>query len=120
MGGTLTTAEPAVHLHTVGCTPQLPDCPLFFDLPTLAHVTHTDCPSTLKIMSAIMNGGYKVSQSHTSPVAIKTNAPSSFVWDMVRAWEKLHPVHDRHKTGDSPCARILGKAMTHKVLPTPV
>ena len=42
--------------------------------------------------SALLNSGYKVSLSHASKMALKTNAPNDFIWGMMRAWEKLNPV----------------------------
>lgn len=36
--------------------------------------------------SALLNAGYKVSGSHACAGSIKTNAPNSFIWDMMRAW----------------------------------
>lgn len=41
--------------------------------------------------SALVRGGYRVSQSHKEPMAIKTNAPDSVVWDIMRCWCKTHP-----------------------------
>ena len=38
--------------------------------------------------SALLNAGYKVSLSHANRLAIKTDAPNAFVWDMLRAWAK--------------------------------
>ena len=94
---------------------QLSDCPLFFDLPSMCSVIKVNSPPMLTVMSAIINGGYKVSQSHTSATAVKTNAPAEFVWDVMRAWERKHPVHDRHKQGDTVTARVLNKEIKHKV-----
>jgi len=37
-----------------------------------------------KFRNALLNGGYQVSASHTEPEAIKTNAPSSVIWDILR------------------------------------
>lgn len=42
--------------------------------------------------SAILNAGYNVSYTHTNKTSIKTNAPTSFLWDVMRAWEAEHPV----------------------------
>lgn len=42
--------------------------------------------------SAILNAGYKVSYSHAAKMSVKTNAPPSLVWDIIRSWEKKYPV----------------------------
>ena len=34
----------------------------------------------------------RVSASHANPLAVKTDAPSEVVWDIVRCWTKQHPV----------------------------
>jgi tRNA (guanine26-N2/guanine27-N2)-dimethyltransferase len=41
-------------------------------------------------MSAIANLGYKVSNSHAKPHSIKTNAPSSILWAILKVWQKNH------------------------------
>jgi hypothetical protein len=41
--------------------------------------------------SALVRVGYRVSQTHKEPMAIKTNAPDNVVWDIMRCWCKTHP-----------------------------
>jgi hypothetical protein len=53
------------------------------------------------------NKGYKISISHTAATAIKTDAPASFLWDVLRGWNKLHPV--RPPPPGSVAAAILEK-----------
>jgi len=33
-----------------------------------------------------MNGGYEVSLSHCGPNTVKTNAPNTFLWEILRCW----------------------------------
>ena len=40
----------------------------------------------LKFRSALLHAGYRVSITHTSAEAVKTDAPPSVVWDIMRAW----------------------------------
>lgn len=39
-----------------------------------------------------MNAGYRVSFSHANRMSVKTDAPASVVWDVMRHWVKIHPV----------------------------
>lgn len=34
----------------------------------------------------------RVSSTHANPLGIKTDAPSSVVWDVIRCWVAEHPV----------------------------
>jgi tRNA (guanine26-N2/guanine27-N2)-dimethyltransferase len=73
---------------------ELPDQPLFYDLPAICKVLHAQQPPMSIFKSAILNAdrGYRISISHTAATAIKTDAPPSFLWDVLRGWNKLHPV----------------------------
>ena len=53
-----------------------------------AHKISTDIDAS----SALLNGGYEVSRSHALGGSLKTTAPRSFVFDMMREWVKTHPV----------------------------
>jgi tRNA (guanine26-N2/guanine27-N2)-dimethyltransferase len=87
---------------------EMPE-PLFMDLPSTCKVIHANQPSLSMFRSAILNAnqGYKCSTSHTLATSIKTDAPPSFLWDILRSWVKLHPV--RPPAPDSVAAAILGK-----------
>lgn len=39
--------------------------------------------------NAIVNAGYAVSNAHKEPLAIKTNAPNSILWDILRQYQAL-------------------------------
>ena len=74
------------------CRDELPDCPLFYKLPDLCQCLRLSRqPALADIRSALANAGYRVSGYHKDPVAIKTNAPPAAVWDVLRAWARLHP-----------------------------
>ena len=66
--------------------------------------------SSQVIWSALINAGYRVSQSHTNPLALKTDAPQEFLWDVMRHWVQQHPV--KHSDGDTAGSRILAKPAT--------
>jgi tRNA (guanine26-N2/guanine27-N2)-dimethyltransferase len=65
--------------------------PLYYTLPSLCKTLHVTSPPLKSVMAALFNAGYQVSGYHKEPVAIKTNAPSSVVWDVLRAWAKQYP-----------------------------
>ncbi|XP_066371264.1 uncharacterized protein [Miscanthus floridulus] len=52
------------------------------------------------LQSAIRNAGYQVSGSYVDPLALKTDAPMSVIWDIMRCWIKLRPV--KHRPGNHP------------------
>ena len=56
---------------------ELPDCPLYYSLDSLAATIHCTTPSLLQFRSAIISSGYRVSTSHACRTAIKTDAPKS-------------------------------------------
>jgi len=70
---------------------ELHDVPLYYTLPTLCHTLGCQMPPRHKVRAALINGGYRVSTYHKEPNAIKTDAPSVFLWDMLRVWCKEHP-----------------------------
>eukprot|EP00057_Strongylocentrotus_purpuratus_P003900 XP_003727616.1 PREDICTED: tRNA (guanine(26)-N(2))-dimethyltransferase isoform X1 [Strongylocentrotus purpuratus] len=94
---------------------ELSDCPLYYITSHLCNVVHCECPSQEKVRSAILNAGYRVSISHASPEALKTDAPASVIWDIIRAWVKDHPVSEKRLAASSPAASILGKDSSIKV-----
>ena len=58
---------------------------------TRCNTLRVQCPPLLSVMSALMRQGYRVSRSHTDANAIKTNAPSGVVWDVMRSWAEQNP-----------------------------
>jgi tRNA (guanine26-N2/guanine27-N2)-dimethyltransferase len=59
-----------------------------------------------------LNAGFKVSASHCGPQTIKTNAPASVVWDILREFTKKHPVVMANIKENSPARKILAKEPT--------
>jgi tRNA (guanine26-N2/guanine27-N2)-dimethyltransferase len=84
------------------------DTPLYYQLPDLCQTLHSSSPPQKAIMAALANAGYQVSGYHKDPCAIKTNAPNSIVWDVLRQWVKKHPPAKTPAEG-SPAALILAK-----------
>ncbi|KAI8871156.1 TRM-domain-containing protein [Ramicandelaber brevisporus] len=86
---------------------ELLDVPFIYKLQTLSSTVRCSTPTITAIFSAILNAGYRVSTSHTKPGSIKTDAPPEFIWDMMRAWVKEHPVTAENIKAGSPAAKIL-------------
>ncbi|XP_075979726.1 tRNA methyltransferase 1 isoform X2 [Anticarsia gemmatalis] len=86
---------------------ELHEVPLYYTLDKLFGRVHLETMPMLVLRSAILNAGYKVSYSHASKMSIKTAAPAQFVWDVVRTWEKTHPVKPAKLEADPVTKHIL-------------
>jgi hypothetical protein len=88
---------------------ELPDVPFFYNMSQLcAEVKATSIPLEM-FHSALVNGGYRVSACHKEPLAIKTDAPDSVVWDIIRCWCKVNPPEGsaHRKAEDGATARAI-------------
>lgn len=94
---------------------ELKDCPLYYTTSSLSNIIHTTSMAQLKFRSALLHAGYKVSITHTSAEAVKTDAPPSVVWDIMRAWAKLNPVNEKRLSKTSPATAILKKESSIEV-----
>ncbi|XP_060037783.1 tRNA (guanine(26)-N(2))-dimethyltransferase isoform X2 [Erinaceus europaeus] len=88
-------------------TEELPDVPLYHTLDQLSSTIHCNTPSLLQLRSAILHAGFRVSLSHACKNAVKTDAPASVLWDIMRCWEKECPVKRERLSETSPAFRIL-------------
>jgi tRNA (guanine26-N2/guanine27-N2)-dimethyltransferase len=88
------------------CQQEVPDAPLYYIYPDLSKCLHLHPFPLHSIMSAIANAGYQVSGYHKEPMAIKTNAPSSVVWDVMRSTVLQRPL-DKPSTPGSVAEKIL-------------
>ena len=67
--------------------PAWPDRHPFFVIPShLAKVLHCEAPSDAAIRGALLHLGYRVTRSHTKPSSIRTDAPWSIIWEVMREW----------------------------------
>lgn len=74
---------------------ELKDVPLYYLIPDLAHALNATAPSSRELIAAFINAGYRVSQSHREPTALKTDAPVDVMWDIMRCWyEKVSQSSD--------------------------
>ncbi|XP_059552540.1 tRNA (guanine(26)-N(2))-dimethyltransferase isoform X3 [Myotis daubentonii] len=88
-------------------TEELPDVPLYYTLDQLSSTIHCSTPSLLQLRSALLHAGFRVSLSHACKNAVKTDAPASALWDIMRCWEKQCPVKRERLSETSPAFRIL-------------
>uniref|UniRef100_A0A8C8XWH2 tRNA (guanine(26)-N(2))-dimethyltransferase n=1 Tax=Panthera leo TaxID=9689 RepID=A0A8C8XWH2_PANLE len=88
-------------------TEELPDVPLYYTLDQLSSTIRCSTPSLLQLRSALLHAGFRVSLSHACKNAVKTDAPSSALWDIMRCWEKECPVKRERLSEASPAFRIL-------------
>ncbi|XP_074027535.1 tRNA (guanine(26)-N(2))-dimethyltransferase isoform X2 [Leptinotarsa decemlineata] len=87
---------------------ELLDVPLYYTLERLSGTIHVEMPPMMTVRSAILNAGYRVSFTHMNKTSIKTDAPTKVIWDIMRCWEKLHPVSKKRLVEGVP-ACILSK-----------
>lgn len=82
--------------------------PFYYVQDRICSITKTSCVGKMvDYRSAILNAGYRVSLSHACKNALKTDAPNDFIWRMMRAWEKLHPVNKDKLHADSVSFKLL-------------
>mmetsp|Transcript_24734 Transcript_24734/g.61835 ORF Transcript_24734/g.61835 Transcript_24734/m.61835 type:complete len:174 (-) Transcript_24734:293-814(-) len=58
-------------------------------VPSMCKVLKASQPPMPLLRVIIRTKGYSVSQSHTEPLALKSNAPVALLWDAVIAWLDL-------------------------------
>lgn len=62
--------------------------PFYFVPSALAKVLRISAPPEAAIKGALRRAGYWVTRTHAKPNSIKTDAPWSFLWQVMRAWAK--------------------------------
>lgn len=86
---------------------ELDDVPLYYAIDKLCCVVKLEIIPSLKFRSAILHAGYRVSYSHACKNSVKTDAPPSVLWDILRSWSKLYPVKAERMLEGSPVKNIL-------------
>ncbi|CAF4955775.1 unnamed protein product [Pieris macdunnoughi] len=94
---------------------ELQDTPLYYILDKLFGRVHLETMPMLRMRSAILNAGYQVSFSHAAKLSIKTNAPAHIIWDIIRTWEKTHPVKASKLESDATAKYILSQDIKNTV-----
>jgi tRNA (guanine26-N2/guanine27-N2)-dimethyltransferase len=94
------TAERMVGMLTA-VVAELPDVPLFYNLASLCSTLHAQMPKAALLRSAVLNAGYRCSQSHHDALALKTDAPMQVVWDILRCYLRDLAAKDASAGGKS-------------------
>ncbi|KAI1320480.1 RNA methyltransferase tRNA(m5U54)methyltransferase [Mortierella claussenii] len=81
------------------------EAPFYYTANGLSGTVHSTSIPLLQVISALLHDGYQVSGSHAAQGSIKTNAPPSAIWDIMRSWVKLNPV--KNLKPESPAFKIL-------------
>ncbi|KAL9610519.1 MAG: hypothetical protein Q9167_004779 [Letrouitia subvulpina] len=91
--------------------------PFFFTPATLARAVHSSVPSDAAFRGALMRLGYRTTRSHTQPGSIRTDAPWSVIWEVMREWvrQKSPQKHEAPKPGTAGYG-ILQKDRSHAKL----
>ena len=70
---------------------ELHDVPLYYLLPDLCHILGCPMPPMNQFRAALSNAGYRSSAYHKEAQAVKTDAPNSVIWDILRNWCESNP-----------------------------
>lgn len=83
--------------------------PFFFIPSVLSKVIHCVTPHENALRGALRHLGYRVTRSHTKPGTIKTDAPWSVVWEVMREWARQKaPIKEGAVKEGMPGWKILG------------
>jgi tRNA (guanine26-N2/guanine27-N2)-dimethyltransferase len=90
--------------------PAMLDPTPFLFLPSaLSKVIHCVTPVENAVRGALRGLGYRVTRSHTKAGSIKTDAPWSVIWEMMREWVKQKsPVREGALREGTPGWKIMG------------
>ncbi|KAI0402063.1 S-adenosyl-L-methionine-dependent methyltransferase [Xylaria palmicola] len=82
--------------------------PFYFQLTQLAGAMHCVCPDEDSFRGALRHLGYEVTRSHCKSGSMRTNAPWSVVWHIMREWTRQKwPVKTEKIGGNSPAYKLL-------------
>ncbi|KAI5865059.1 dimethylguanosine tRNA methyltransferase [Durotheca rogersii] len=82
--------------------------PFYFHTTILAGVVHCNSPDEDSFRGALRHLGYQVTRSHCKPGSLKTDAPWSVIWHIMREWvRQKSPVKTEKITEYSPAYTLL-------------
>jgi tRNA (guanine26-N2/guanine27-N2)-dimethyltransferase len=85
--------------------------PFFVSLSALSKVLHTHTMPINAFRGALQHLGYRSTRSHTKPNSIRTDAPWSVIWEIMREWvRQKSPIKEGALSPGSPGAAIMRKS----------
>lgn len=104
--GTFRRMQGLIHM----CSEEL-EVPLMYSLTHMSSILKMKVPRSKDVMSALVNAGYKVSLTHTNQNGLKTDAPSTVVWDIFcQIAEQQHSAENiTTKLSETLMARIMNR-----------
>ncbi|VDK58416.1 unnamed protein product [Anisakis simplex] len=96
-------------------TEELPDVPLYYEHDQLMHTLKSPVPRVINVRSAILNAGFRCSIAHCNPKALKTDAPLTLLWDIVRTVAKNNNIQASRFEENSIGRRIIEGEITHQI-----
>jgi tRNA (guanine26-N2/guanine27-N2)-dimethyltransferase len=94
---------------------EVQHAPLFMQLNAMCGVLKTNAPPAASLRTYLTENGYKVSQSHTDPLALKTDAPPELIWDLLRVWSKQSN-SDKKKPSNIPNEKPVQQTVGQRIL----
>lgn len=84
----------------------------FYVIPSaLSRIIHCQAPSDAQLRGALRVLGYKALKSHAKPGTIKTDAPWSAIWEVMREWVRQKcPLKEGSLKEGMPGFKIMAKA----------
>ncbi|XP_053990664.1 tRNA (guanine(26)-N(2))-dimethyltransferase-like isoform X1 [Hylaeus volcanicus] len=85
------TMRPKILGILTAISEEIEQPPLHYDLPYLMSSIKTELMKLSDFKSTIRHLGYNVSHFHRCPQSIKTNAPNTVIFDIIRQWALDYP-----------------------------
>ena len=92
---------------------ELHDIPLYYVQDVMFSLVKSTCPKQSYYRSGLLNAGYRVSGTHCNPKGFKTDAPMTFILDMLRDVVKAEFLKVPRCHPATPGAAILRTEMTY-------
>jgi tRNA (guanine26-N2/guanine27-N2)-dimethyltransferase len=84
--------------------------PFYFTPGSLSKVIRSIMPSDAQLKGALRHLGYRAVRSHAKPGSIKTDAPWSVLWDIMKEWTRQQNHESKSLSKTAPGWRILHKS----------
>lgn len=87
---------------------QIDEMPFFVIPSALSKVIHAQAPSEAAFKGALRHAGYRATRSHCKPGSIKTEAPWTAIWEIMREWvRQKSPIKEGKVKENMPGWKIL-------------